>query len=43
MNNQNKVNVKKDKVTDISFYVMFISLAIGFVVTLGYIIYSFFQ
>lgn len=43
MSNQNKVDMKSDKTTDISFYVMFVSLAIGFLVTLGYIVYSFFE
>lgn len=41
MANQNKMEVKTDKTTDISFYVMFGGLSIGFILLVFYIIYGF--
>jgi len=38
---QNKVEFKEDKTTEISFYVMFGSLIVGFVLLVLYIIYGF--
>ncbi|KUG25805.1 hypothetical protein ASZ90_004365 [hydrocarbon metagenome] len=42
MNPGNKINLKSDKTTDFSFYVMVIALAAGFIITLGYVVYSLF-
>jgi len=42
MNPGKQINLKNDKTTDFSFYVMVIALTLGFLVTLGYVIYSFF-
>lgn len=41
MANQNKVELENDKTTEISFYVMFGSLILGFVLVVVYIIYGF--
>lgn len=38
-----KSGIKTDKTTDFSFYVLVVSLGIGFIVTLGYLVYSFFE
>lgn len=43
MKTQNKIDLKSDKTTDFSFYVMFFSLIAGLLVTIGYVIYSFFE
>jgi|GEM_PF-6661696 len=42
MNPGKQIDFKSDKTTDFSFYVMVIALALGFLITLGYVIYSLF-